>query len=100
MKTGRYCLMVKPENSFYAQAMTTPQALDVLSRIKTSGPADNKRQRPKTARYWLEQLKMLDKDRICNILAKVPEEVTTPAAMQFAEKIILENRRSLLCALN
>ena len=58
------------------------------------------RQRPKAARYWLEQLKMLDKDRIRNILAKVPDEVTTPAAMQFAEKIILENRRSLLCALN
>lgn len=58
------------------------------------------RQRPEAAQYWLDQLRALSDQNIADILSRVPQQVTTPAAMQFAERMILENKRSLLCALN
>lgn len=57
------------------------------------------RQRPEAAHYWLARLETLDEETISNILARVPDEVTSSVAMEFAQRMIFENRRSLLCAL-
>ncbi len=51
------------------------------------------RQRMEAAKYWLGQLELLSDAAIANILKRVPEEVTTPAAMQFAEKMMLETQQ-------
>lgn len=57
------------------------------------------RQRPEAAHYWISRLEALDEATIAGILARVPGEVTSHAAMDFAQRMIFENRRSLLCAL-
>ena len=57
------------------------------------------RQRLEAARYWLSRLEALDEETISDILTRVPDEVTSSVAMEFAQRMIFENRRSLLCAL-
>lgn len=58
------------------------------------------RQREEAAKYWLRQLELIDEKTIADILRGIPEEAASTLALQFAEKMILENKRSLLCALN
>lgn len=52
---------------------------------------------PRAAEFWLNKLSLLDEAETGQLLQRIPEEVTTPLAIQFAEQMILENRRSLLC---
>ncbi|WP_101747588.1 hypothetical protein [Endozoicomonas acroporae] len=52
---------------------------------------------PRAAEFWLNKLSLLDEAETGQLLRRIPEEVTTPLAIQFAEQMMLENRRSLLC---
>ena len=53
---------------------------------------------PQASEFWLDKLSLLEEEEVSLILQRIPGEVTTPTAIKFAEQMIFENRRSLLCA--
>lgn len=51
---------------------------------------------PKGACYWIEKLEALTEVDFSRILIKVPDEIITPLAKDFALAMLIQNRRRLL----